>query len=133
MSRYRPYPSYKESGVAWLGEVPEYWEIKRLKFLCQITTGGKDTVNAVEFFNVQKNKRVAISIQLLCRLSNFNALTPRLCKWHFFCIPSLIFLTHSSFEQYFIVLLNCLLSKMTIPRLDQITICQKHFALILEK
>ena len=25
------YPSYKDSGVEWLGEVPEHWEVKRLK------------------------------------------------------------------------------------------------------
>ena len=23
----RPYPSYKDSGVEWLGEVPEHWEV----------------------------------------------------------------------------------------------------------
>ena len=27
MSRYKPYPAYKDSGVEWLGEVPEHWEI----------------------------------------------------------------------------------------------------------
>lgn len=26
-----PYPAYKESGLPWLGQVPEHWEIKRLK------------------------------------------------------------------------------------------------------
>ena len=26
------YESYKDSGIQWLGEVPEHWEIKRLKF-----------------------------------------------------------------------------------------------------
>lgn len=25
-----PYPSYKPSGIPWLGDVPEHWEIKRL-------------------------------------------------------------------------------------------------------
>ena len=25
------YPKYKESGVEWLGEVPEHWDVKRLK------------------------------------------------------------------------------------------------------
>lgn len=24
------YPSYKDSGVEWLGEVPAHWEMKRL-------------------------------------------------------------------------------------------------------
>ena len=26
MSRYKPYPQYKDSGVEWLGEVPAHWE-----------------------------------------------------------------------------------------------------------
>lgn len=38
----------KDSGVEWLGEVPEHWDIKKLKFLCKVQTGDKDTVNAVE-------------------------------------------------------------------------------------
>lgn len=29
--RYRPYPTYKDSGVDWLGKVPEHWEVKRVK------------------------------------------------------------------------------------------------------
>ena len=29
----QPYPAYKDSGVEWLGEVPEHWEVRRLKSL----------------------------------------------------------------------------------------------------
>jgi type I restriction enzyme S subunit len=39
MSKYRAYPVYKDSGVEWLGDVPEHWDIKRLKFLAQISNG----------------------------------------------------------------------------------------------
>lgn len=28
----KPYPKYKPSGVEWLGEVPEHWGVKRLKY-----------------------------------------------------------------------------------------------------
>lgn len=35
MSHYKPYPAYKDSGVEWLGEVPEHWEVKPLKLLVQ--------------------------------------------------------------------------------------------------
>jgi type I restriction enzyme S subunit len=38
----------KDSGVEWIGDVPEHWEIQRLKNLSQIKTGGKDTINSVE-------------------------------------------------------------------------------------
>lgn len=31
MNRYKPYPQYKDSGVEWLGEVPEHWEIDALR------------------------------------------------------------------------------------------------------
>src|SRR5579875_2875548 len=31
MSHYKPYPAYKDSGVEWIGEVPEHWEVKRLR------------------------------------------------------------------------------------------------------
>ena len=33
---YPAYPTYRESGVAWLGAVPEHWEVKRLKYLASI-------------------------------------------------------------------------------------------------
>lgn len=28
----KPYPKYKDSGIEWLGEIPEGWEVKRLKY-----------------------------------------------------------------------------------------------------
>jgi len=31
MSKYRPYPEYKNSGVEWLGEVPSHWRRVRIK------------------------------------------------------------------------------------------------------
>lgn len=34
-----------DSGVEWIGQVPEHWKIKRTRFLCNIQTGDKDTVN----------------------------------------------------------------------------------------
>lgn len=27
----KPYPAYKDSGVPWLGKVPEHWGLKRTK------------------------------------------------------------------------------------------------------
>lgn len=35
----------KDSGIEWLGEVPEHWKIVKLRFLSDITTGDKDTEN----------------------------------------------------------------------------------------
>jgi type I restriction enzyme, S subunit len=33
MNNYKPYPKYKNSGIAWLGEIPEHWEVKRAKWV----------------------------------------------------------------------------------------------------
>jgi type I restriction enzyme S subunit len=32
----KPYPAYKDSGVPWLGKVPEHWELKPLKRLVRL-------------------------------------------------------------------------------------------------
>jgi type I restriction enzyme S subunit len=33
----KPYPAYKDSGVPWLGQVPEHWEVRRIKTLFRET------------------------------------------------------------------------------------------------
>jgi type I restriction enzyme, S subunit len=33
-------PVMKSSGVAWLGELPEHWEVRRVKSICDFTTSG---------------------------------------------------------------------------------------------
>ena len=40
-----PNVSMKDSGVPWLGEVPEHWEVRRTKRHANIKTGGKDTID----------------------------------------------------------------------------------------
>ncbi|EIK52634.1 type I restriction enzyme EcoKI specificity protein [Stutzerimonas stutzeri TS44] len=39
MSHYKPYPAYKDSGVEWLGRVPEHWEIVPLKYEAEFVNG----------------------------------------------------------------------------------------------
>ena len=31
----KPYPAYKDSGVEWLGEVPEHWDTSKIKGLAR--------------------------------------------------------------------------------------------------
>jgi len=38
MSQLKPYPAYKDSGVGWLGEVPEHWDVRSLKWLVEQVT-----------------------------------------------------------------------------------------------
>ncbi len=39
------YEESKDSGVEWIGEIPEHWKVMRLRFLSKIKTGEKDTEN----------------------------------------------------------------------------------------
>ena len=43
-----PDVSMKDSGVEWLGEIPAHWEVRRLRTLANIATGGRDTVDQRE-------------------------------------------------------------------------------------
>lgn len=63
-SAFIPYPSYKDSGVAWLGEVPKHWEEKKAKYLfCEIdersVTGSEELLSVSHITGVtprsQKN------------------------------------------------------------------------------
>jgi type I restriction enzyme, S subunit len=38
-----PTVKYKDSGIEWIGGIPEHWKVIRMKFLSQITTGNRDT------------------------------------------------------------------------------------------
>ena len=35
----KKYPAYKDSGVEWLGEIPEHWVFKKLKRFAKICNG----------------------------------------------------------------------------------------------
>ena len=40
--KFKPYPSYKDSGIEWLGEVPKHWDIKRLRFIATYKNSNVD-------------------------------------------------------------------------------------------
>ena len=44
----QPYPAYKPSGVEWLGEVPEHWEVRRFKTICSMKSGDGITAMSIE-------------------------------------------------------------------------------------
>jgi len=52
-SKFKKYPEYRDSGVEWIGMIPEHWEVKKLKFLGSIYAGltGK---NGGDFFKEEK-------------------------------------------------------------------------------
>ncbi|WP_293002429.1 restriction endonuclease subunit S [Nevskia sp.] len=41
MSHYKPYPAYRDSGVEWVGRVPDHWEIKPI---CRLASCNDDSL-----------------------------------------------------------------------------------------
>ncbi|MCX9021716.1 restriction endonuclease subunit S [Citrobacter portucalensis] len=39
MAKYKAYPEYKTTGLGWLTEIPDHWEVKKLKYLGQAIIG----------------------------------------------------------------------------------------------
>jgi type I restriction enzyme S subunit len=39
MMKLKPYPKYKNSGIKWIGEIPEGWEVRKLKHIAKIYSG----------------------------------------------------------------------------------------------
>lgn len=47
MTGFKAHLSYKESGVEWLGKIPIDWKLIKLRYVCDINTGNKDTQDSV--------------------------------------------------------------------------------------
>jgi type I restriction enzyme S subunit len=56
----KPYPAMKDSGVPWLGEVPEHWDVRRLKYMLR-----------------ERDIRSAEGTEQLLRVSQFTGVTER--------------------------------------------------------
>ena len=57
----KPYPSYRGSGVPWLGQLPSHWEVQRLKYVLQ-----------------EKDIRSVDGSEQLLRVSQYTGVTQRL-------------------------------------------------------
>ena len=69
LSKLKPYLDYKDSGIEWLGEVPEHWEVKRLRYSvtkCQNGLWGDDPdgINDVVCVRVADFDRVAGEVKI---------------------------------------------------------------------
>jgi type I restriction enzyme S subunit len=61
-SELKPYPAMKDSGVAWLGELPAHWAVRRLKYLLRerdlrSSTGTEQLLRVSQFTGVTERRR----------------------------------------------------------------------------
>ena len=62
LSELKPYPAMKDSGVPWLWEVPEHWEVRRLMYLLRerdvrSSTGTEQLLRVSQFTGVTERRR----------------------------------------------------------------------------
>lgn len=43
------YDKYKDSGIAWIGEIPEHWEVRKLKNVCSTNNASLSDKTSKEF------------------------------------------------------------------------------------
>ena len=67
------YPKYKDSGVEWLGEVPEHWGVERLKKISRVfpsnvdkkSNEGEAQVLLCNYTDVYYNERIIASMEFM--------------------------------------------------------------------
>jgi type I restriction enzyme S subunit len=47
---FKTYPDYKESGIEWLEDIPEHWEVKKVKHVANFYTGWTPPSGTEEFY-----------------------------------------------------------------------------------
>jgi len=73
MSTLKPYPSYRDSGLPWLGQVPAHWEVKRLKHVTNVTFSSVDKhthenekpVSLCNYVDVYKNESITSDFEFM--------------------------------------------------------------------
>ncbi|WP_217125617.1 restriction endonuclease subunit S [Hydrogenophilus thiooxidans] len=69
----QPYPAYKDSGVPWLGEVPEHWEVRRLRNIVKMRVSnvdkhskeGEEPVRLCNYVDVYKHERIRANMEFM--------------------------------------------------------------------
>jgi type I restriction enzyme S subunit len=69
----KQYDSYKESGIEWIGEIPEHWEVKKLKHLFDIIPSNVDKkskedetkVLLCNYVDVYKNDKISFDLNFM--------------------------------------------------------------------
>src|SRR5690606_224708 len=46
----KPYDTYKDSGIEWIGEIPSHWEVKKVKYNFSFRTGLTPSSGKTEYY-----------------------------------------------------------------------------------
>jgi len=67
------YPAYRDSGVRWLGDIPEHWRVRKLKFIADVRTSnvdkktvdGQEPVHLCNYVDVYYNDYITSDIEFM--------------------------------------------------------------------
>lgn len=73
MNNLKPYTKYKPSNIAWLGDIPEHWEVSRLKYLADCfpsnvdkhSREGETQVRLCNYTDVYKNDFISDKMKFM--------------------------------------------------------------------
>lgn len=75
MKKYqlKKYPKYKPSGIEWIGEIPEHWEVKKLKYVAEVqpsnvdkkAKNGEKAILLCNYTDVYKNEFIERSFDFM--------------------------------------------------------------------
>ena len=58
--KYKKYSKYKDSGIEWIGEIPEHWEVMKLKYVVNYQKGKNPL-----YFTSEVNKNIYLTMEYL--------------------------------------------------------------------
>jgi type I restriction enzyme S subunit len=69
----KPYPKYKDSGIEWIGEVPEHWRVEKLKWIAKVRLSNIDkkskegelAVELCNYVDVYYNDNITSDIEFM--------------------------------------------------------------------
>jgi type I restriction enzyme S subunit len=73
LTHFRPYSTYKDSGVEWLGEIPAHWNVGRLKAFASVqlsnvdkkSVEGQEPVRLCNYTDVYYHERITPDLEFM--------------------------------------------------------------------
>ncbi len=73
LRRFKPYQTYKDSGLEWLGKIPAHWEVRRLKTIASVrlsnvdktSAEGEEPVKLCNYVDVYYNDRITPTLDFM--------------------------------------------------------------------
>ncbi len=71
MTKYKPYTKFKPSGIAWLGEIPEHWEVLSFKNILTERNEKNNPIRCTEILSLSIDKGVTLYAEKTTNLDRF--------------------------------------------------------------